>query len=424
MPIATPTPTPTPTPSSSATSEQTLHSLLTLNHTSHHIEYRGYLSNHLVHHLSALYFLGATSERLREVYDWHTELEGCTREEEEVGEGNWRRFLGLRRNYAGLLAHFTRELDRHPLDHVLATYLPVLIPGMHGSALHPLIHLGYACELDSQLIFAEALAYCTFSYLPVEKRDHNTLNGTSGDLGIEEVLERVRTDERLGEEKLFGKKGRNGQFQEKVADVVGKAGGVLGEYAGMWRQDPDPSRALNDLQKTATALLSTFKEVSTTSSHSATPKLDFFLLHLLTSTHAVLQILTHPALKSLHTSHPNLATSLIHNQYLSILVVYITQGRPVMTPDRVADRYRGVIPPGDAQGVWKGLRVSAVGTGDEHATKAVWTLWRWYEETKSEKGDDEEERRGYLLAAMAVREMVMGPEREGRDNWEYRGVGW
>ncbi|KAJ3138252.1 hypothetical protein HDU90_001214 [Geranomyces variabilis] len=391
-----------------------LQNLLLQNHRDHHIEYHDYLSNHLVHHLAALYFLGANGKRLEECYDRHSELEPAIAEEERVTDDNWEQFLGAKRNFSGLVAYFTSQIAKQPLSAVLSKYIPRLIPGIHGAALHPLIHLGYACELDSPIIFAEALAYCTFAYLPVVDSTAEAI--PAGDLAILEILDRVRCDERLKEETIFGAgQGKRLAFQKKVAQVVKNASGVLAEYGSMWKQDVDPARALQELIKTVTVLLPTTCRVPE-SRPGATPQLDFFLLHGLTSTYAVQQILQHHALRPLFKDQPQLQSRLLREEWMSLLVVYVTQGRPAIDLTRQITHH-----PGTVEEAWDEITQMGIRTNDEHATKAVHSLRQWRQLVSEGEGEQDM----YLRAALAVKKMVMEIEIEdGMDNWNYKGVGW
>ncbi|KAI8905316.1 hypothetical protein DFJ77DRAFT_515096 [Powellomyces hirtus] len=390
-----------------------LQTLLERNHRSHNIEYRGYLSNHLVHHLAALYFLGASAKRLQTCYDMHKELEPALPEDETVTPQNWEKFLGERRNFSGLVAHFTREIQASTLSDVLFRYLPPLCPGLHGAALHPLIHLGYACELDDLDIFAEALAYCVFAYLPIGGRGASNGEGSFTALA---VLDKAKNDPRLSEEKLFGQigKGRKLQFQQKLKALVQNGAEAIQEYSGIWKQDVScPHESLRELiDATTYALAGTYNEPKT-SSPLRPPRLDFFLLHGLTSTYAVDCILRHHAMKPLFETHPKIAADLIHAEFMSIFAIYVVQGRPAIDAEKYMERYAG------ESSSWDEIVRLAVATNDEHATKAVHTLRKWHDAyAGSNRGQ-------FLRAALALTDMIAKPEiNDGRDNWDYGGVGW
>ncbi|KAJ3147922.1 hypothetical protein HDU89_004996 [Geranomyces variabilis] len=414
--MTAPLSSPISTVSTSATppAAAVLQDLLLRNHRDHHIEYRDYLSNHLAHHLAALYFLGANGKRLEECYAKHNELEPAITEEERVTDDNWEQFLGGKRNFSGLVAYFTSQIAKQPLSAVLSKYIPRLIPGIHGAALHPLIHLGYACELDSPIIFAEALAYCTFAYLPVV---HSTAEANpAGELTILEILDRVRCDERLNEETIFGAgQGKRLGFQKKVARAVQNGSGVLAKYGSMWKQDVDPARALHELIKAVTILLPTTCPVPE-SRPGAAAQMDFFLLHGLTSTYAVQQILQHHALRPLFKDQPQLQNRLLREEWMSLLVVYVTQGRPAIDLTRQITHH-----PGTVEEAWDEITQMGIRTNDEHATKAVHSLRHWRQQVSESEGEQDI----YLRAALAVKKMVMELEIEdGTDNWNYKGVGW
>ena len=78
------------------------------------IEFSGRYANHLSHALTALCFLGAPKEKLRDYYDSYTsrvELEPpLPKMHQKVDEKNWENFLGNHQVYTSFVDFFTKEL--------------------------------------------------------------------------------------------------------------------------------------------------------------------------------------------------------------------------------------------------------------------------------------------------------------------------
>jgi len=148
----------------------------------YHIEYGGYLSNHMQHGLVALHRLGAapdTLARFAEAYSEHSirghGLEPPHREDdrpvqaaaavqsegngdregkaageiekaeaigssclEQLPSGSLAPWLGKRTNFLGLAKFFDQETERLAgTDNVLTVYEPQLLSGSFGAAFHP-----------------------------------------------------------------------------------------------------------------------------------------------------------------------------------------------------------------------------------------------------------------------------------------------
>ena len=145
--------------------DRTLTHLLRLNHHSHS-------HNHLPHALGSAYLLGASSEHLTRLYEseskplepWPSIGLG------EIARHDWREHISDRRYQRAYLDFFEDELVRLGYDwrRVVAEYLfqgpgPLIFGGLGGLG-HPLIHLGYAFELESKELGMEALAMFATNY--------------------------------------------------------------------------------------------------------------------------------------------------------------------------------------------------------------------------------------------------------------------
>lgn len=173
---------------------------------------------------------------------------------------------------------------------------------------HPLIHLGYAFELSSRELAMEALGMVTTSYNFLHKYLDNpayskpSTYSTSSPL---DILHRIFEDKRL-----------DGLFEEPGAMNIGPLfedhEDVVLEHWNAWHIS-DPAKQFEDSQHAAAALFVANEGRSST-------KFDFFLVHVLTTSHAV-RILLPFIPSSFHVS-------LVRQWWLLTLAVYIAQLRP------------------------------------------------------------------------------------------------
>ena len=178
------------------------------------------------------------------------------------------------------------------------------------SVAHPLIHMGYAFELNSKEVAMEALGLTTtcynflHKYLDDPAYTQNTVKSTTSPFNI---LQDIRNDPRFDD--IFegpGSENMDRLFQEREALVL--------EYWNSWDLT-NPTKQFEDSQYTAACLL------------SATETFDFFFVHILTSSHAVRILL--PFIPTKYH------LSLVRQWWLFTLAVYIVQMRPQVDPDSV-----------------------------------------------------------------------------------------
>lgn len=174
---------------------------------------------------------------------------------------------------------------------------------------HPLIHLGYAYELDSRTVAIEALALGACFYSPLHKYIDDpayTKPGEFQSTSLLDILHKVREDKRF-----------DGLYDHRSGDiskVLEKREDAFMEYWNAWDLQ-DPKAQFEESQKTAVAIL-----MGTAAPEKS--KFDFFFVHLLTSSHAVRIIL--PLVR------PRFQRSLVRQWWLFTLAVYIAQTRPAI----------------------------------------------------------------------------------------------
>jgi hypothetical protein len=111
------------------------------------VEFPYLLANHVPMVLIALDRMGATPERLEEWYETYRVTNGLVAPPPPVApidRGRWDEALGDRTRETDYRNFFTGEVERLGIDRAIRHYVPHLLQGIGGSALHPLMRLSYA----------------------------------------------------------------------------------------------------------------------------------------------------------------------------------------------------------------------------------------------------------------------------------------
>jgi hypothetical protein len=120
--------------------------------------------------LTALDRLGASPERLSQWYVAYRDSHGLVPQPpplRPIDPAGWDAALGEREREADYRAFFTREAARLGIDRAIRRYLPRLVFGVGGSALHPLMRLAYAVLKGDEAEAGAALGYWASCYLPL-----------------------------------------------------------------------------------------------------------------------------------------------------------------------------------------------------------------------------------------------------------------
>ncbi|KAF2460016.1 hypothetical protein BDY21DRAFT_337173 [Lineolata rhizophorae] len=304
---------------------RTLKHLLKANHANHSIIYHNLrFHNHCPHILGSAYIYGATPEHMTAIYDKEAdELEPWHDSPAEITQDDWRDFLGQRNYQRAYVDFFEDQLVKYGYDwrklvhHYMFEGEKPLVNSLISGLAHPLIHLGYALELSSRTVAIEALALatCFYSFLHKYLDDPSyTKASTFKTDSPLNILQRVAADSRF--DGLFDGPGLGNMdvlFQKHEAELL--------EYWNAWDLS-NPGEQFEQSQRAAVALL------VATHNHQD-QKYDFFLVHLLTSSHAVRILLPLVPAK--------FQISLVRQWWLFTLAVYISQTRPEIKLERITD---------------------------------------------------------------------------------------
>ena len=314
-------------------SDRRLRHLLKLNHINHAILFNNLqFHNHTPHILGSAYILGGNADHLSSIYD--SEAAGLVPWEDspgEIAEYDWRDFLGKREYQRAFVDFFEDQLVLRGYDWkgVVAEYLlegkQPMINNLISGLGHPLIHLGYAYELNSREVATEALGLAATNYDYMHKyldeskySKQPTQYQTSNPL---EILARIHGDKRL--DGLFSEPGFS-----NVDDLFGRHESIVLEHWNAWKIS-EPKTQFEQTQQAAVALLISAAQSSSpppqqdTSTEKHGPEYDFFLLHLLTTSHAIRILL--PFLPPIHH------LPLLRQWWLLTVALYISQLRPLIS---------------------------------------------------------------------------------------------
>jgi hypothetical protein len=335
---------------------RTLKHLLRANHVNHSVVYHNLqYDNHLPHILSSAYILGANENQLQDIYDVEArELEPWEPSPAEITRDDWQDFLGNKRYQRAYVDFFE---DRLAMDHgydwtkVLHHYMfegeKPLVNGLIGGLGHPLIHLGYAFEMENQVVAMEALALASvqhnFLYKYMDDPSY-TKPAPFRSTSPLELFEKMRIDKRF-----------DGMFKEpgfaNLDVLFVKHEDLVLEYWNAWTFD-DPVKQFRDSQEAAIAFL-------VASVPPGTHSYNFFVCHVLTTSHAVRILL--PRIPDRYH------ISLVRQWWLLAIAVYLMELRPNIDFDNIR--------PGDVAGKqWDHVEHQALSgpyRTDAHFVKAV-----------------------------------------------------
>eukprot|EP00127_Corallochytrium_limacisporum_P007347 Clim_evm34s247 gene=Clim_evmTU34s247 len=135
------------------------------------------LSNHITHNWVVLAFAGVPDAKMQwwqEIYNSMHGAEGSDKprslpprpEDPDglvVNNGNWKVHIQSScRNFPSYVKYFDNEIHNKGISRTVEEHVPTLLPGIVGAAVHPVIHTGYGLEVMNGSMVADGLAYwCT-----------------------------------------------------------------------------------------------------------------------------------------------------------------------------------------------------------------------------------------------------------------------
>ena len=304
-------------------------SFLDLNSTSKfYIEYGGFLSNHLSHGLIALHKLGAIQKTMEEFLQrYSSKLEepfGDTAMSQKKSCKGIEGLLGARKEFYTLMEYYTEKYKNDynsNLESLINGEFDHLSDGLIASLLHGLIHLGYGFSEKSPKLVCEGLAYLHHSYVPLKLIERKISIGR-GTEDIVEVLRDVGAHNNLKTfmlqeiktERLM--KWHTGNFQRKMFVLFESKADELLQYAARIKT---PQLSENFSTEDVVGLGKWLLDSAIFIYVNSTSKNDFILLHGVTATWSLCQILT-------AMSVPQQALRAVQTLICGILAAYVVTG--------------------------------------------------------------------------------------------------
>jgi len=301
--------------------------LLHKAHNDYDIEYGGFLSNHISHGLITLAQLNASDERFDKWYDAYLQHEVLGYQLEPsrkpsdvtITEDNLHEYLGKRDYFPNLYEFFQKQLERNDTAETVNKYFPLVSAGIAGSALHPMIHLGFSLDFGKcDVPIAEGLAYLVHSYLPLTDFSKFNPEESTEQLDLKTIIGQVQQDKELWNkvrtpEVISSFQSRLKLFQNSTT--------VL-SYVSKWNalhQNPSTEEEKEKLFAEACEELAT---VSVFAFYNTKPaSSEFFLLHGVTGCFSAIKIA-----KTLK-SHEERMKLLFYFTY-ALVSVFVTEGSP------------------------------------------------------------------------------------------------
>ncbi|KAK4494415.1 hypothetical protein PRZ48_014713 [Zasmidium cellare] len=314
------------------------------------------LHDHMPHILCSALNLGQSSEVLKETHDNIMEtlvkIDHTFPRGEKIEKGRLREYFKKREYTVAFMDFFDEEFRKENGDwkKVVHNYLfeqkPPLMNGLVGGLGHPMIHLAYAYDFECKEVASEGLSllctdYSDFHTLLDEPHpDTSTYKTTS----LIEIFERVSQDPRF--DNLCEYPGA-----AEMEKVMQRGGAAIIEHWNAW-EIKDPLLQLEQACDMATLLaMSTYDDEQ---------EFDFFLLHLMTSAHAMRSLWLHIPLDK--------QVAMLREFAILTVSTYVCQQRP---PIR-ADSIENVDVTGrDWNWVKKAAREHPAATIDVHFYKAI-----------------------------------------------------
>ena len=305
--------------------------LLKLNHATYSILYNHLrFHNHSPHLLGSAYLLGGSADHLNAIYEdivAHDKLDPWVDSPGEIALHDYRDFLGKKEYQRAWVDFFEDQLiaQGYSWQEVVDKFVfatgpkdsPNHAPMFHclvAGLGHPLIHLGYAYEINSREIAMEALGLAATCYDPhlASLLTQHVPNPQPATDDLFTVFNRVHEDSRLNS--LFKHPGGNNLSTILASSDLTTA--ILSHFAS-WSL-PTPTTQFSQSQHLASLLLC-----------STSPKLgghgyDFFLVHLLTSSHAIRILLPF--------FPPENHVLMVKEWALITLLIYVAQLTPKLDP--------------------------------------------------------------------------------------------
>ncbi|CAA7269317.1 unnamed protein product [Cyclocybe aegerita] len=297
--------------------------------------------NHLSHHLLVAYDLGAPEGHLQKIYDNEAKDQRPRILEEKdrsivVDKDNWIQYLGNHNAYNSFVDFFSEEIKALGVTGTLEKYVfeeevnkkgVDMLTRVVSGALHPFIQIGYGAEFGNDTLIATGIAQVAV---------HTPLNGTifygnidtsrpSEIISLLELLRRVYDSDILAPPLPYDPNALiSARIRGALAD--GRAEEIVRLCALYHISDAITDPEIN--AKVEEIIWTTVLLMSATGRPEQNPRLDFFLMHLVTSS-----LFVRPLAGVL--SKPKHKAALLRTYIPVIILITLSRGRPRIDPTLV-----------------------------------------------------------------------------------------
>jgi hypothetical protein len=292
-------------------------------------------------------------------------------EEVQKLSDDWKLRLGQDAAYfPDYVAFFEKELKKMDGDvgKLFDTYFVELIPGMWTAAFHPLITTGFSLAVGDIFSVKRGLAYMCTTYLEMDPGidDIKVEDFTPKDVWA--VLDEMHKDDTTWTGSLFV---RGFQSRLKALRRTESHLNALYNHYGEVLAGLGNIKSSDDLLE---RLVTVVFELFSKTGHN-----DFFILHAITSLHAIRFIL--PML----SKEKDRMRTLKHFLF-QLLAAYVVRGRPKVVRSGKISSDVPVAQEADAEATWRDLKETISHYDDVHVIKLAWVAkWNW----DNEKEDPE-----------------------------------
>ncbi|KAF4575050.1 hypothetical protein EYR36_006406 [Pleurotus pulmonarius] len=323
-------------PRASPAVKTTVEELLFKDAEEHHCYFRSSgVHNHLSHHLLAAYDLGASEGVLRKIYEEEAKIQRPIFLDESnkgavITDENLAQYLGNQNAYGAFCQFFRKRVSDLGAIPAVEKYIfsatanegnKAMVQRLAAGALHPFIQIGHGIEFGNPILVATGLAQAavhTIRFQPV-------FSGVAeSGLSMLEILRQVYDSPVLQPVMPYDNNALI-NTRMKTALTEGRAEEIQRICSQMKLDnlsDDDYNAKVNEIIWTSTLLM------FATRKPGKKPRLDFFLMHLVTSSIFLksyvnsLQVASHKA-------------DLIRTYVFTMILLLLSRGRPIIKPDLV-----------------------------------------------------------------------------------------
>ena len=367
-----------------------------------HIEYDDYLSNHITHNWIALDAAGVNQDKMQwwqDVYINDAINKGTANAAKEpemlapprrdaldytaITDVNWLHNLqSTRIAFEAYRDFFDNKIAKLGISACLKRYYPTLSEGMAGAAMHAVIHTGWAVDVESDNMASEGLAYMATAFQPLATGTHhshhqlwspdapNAIDALKHILIDDNVPQLTKRANELSRTDDYDRLNR-GSFQQRLITFDN-----FNEPMAQFLND-NVMLKLPSIGNDLTASIEELTVIAASAVYDSNN--EFFIVHGLTSLHAVLCVLPHLDEMAQRNA--------LGYWFRALVAIVILQGNPgsentlTVLKNWQADKntFNRYQLSDDDKAWWLQTLQSTTDSLDEHVPKTVYVLKRWAE---------------------------------------------